>query len=95
MPEDVIHQTYDTLNTLRIKREKPTYEVCIDSVGPFPVDKDGYKHIIVIIDSFTRYLPYLTLHRSVDTSAKAAGESLFNHCCTYGVSKMIHTDNGA
>jgi transposase InsO family protein len=68
------------------------YEVCIDSVGPFPADKDNYKYIIVIIDSFTRYL---TLHRSVDTSAKAAGEALFNHCCTYGVPKMIHTDNGA
>ena len=71
---------------------KPMYEVCIDSVGPFPADKDNYKYIIVIIDNFTRYL---TLHRSVDTSAKAAGEALFNHCCTYGVPKMIHTDNGA
>jgi hypothetical protein len=50
------------------------YEVGIDNV-PFPADKDGYKHIIVIIDSFTRYL---TLNRSVDTSAKAAEEALFN-----------------
>jgi hypothetical protein len=71
---------------------KPMYEVCIDSVGPFPADKDDCKHIIVIIGSFTRYL---TLYRSVNTSDKVAGKALFNHCCTYGVPKMIHTDNGA
>jgi hypothetical protein len=28
------------------------YEVGIDIIGPFPADKDGYKHIIVTIDNF-------------------------------------------
>jgi hypothetical protein len=68
------------------------YEVCINSVGPFPADKNDYKHIIVIIESFTRYL---LLYRSVNTSAKVAGEALFNDCCTYGVPKTIHINNGA
>jgi hypothetical protein len=69
-------------------RTKLMKEVCIDSVGPFPADKDGYKLIIVINYSLTRHL---TLHRSVNTSAKAAREAQFNHCCSYGVPKLIHT----
>jgi hypothetical protein len=46
---------------------------------------------VVIIDSFTRYV---TLHACKDTSGRSAGEALFEHCCTYGVPKEIHTDNG-
>ena len=49
-------------------------------------------YIVVIIDNFTRYV---TLHRCKDTTAKAAGTALFDHCCTYGVPKVIHTDNGS
>jgi transposase InsO family protein len=69
---------------------KPMYELCIDTVGPFPRDEEGFMYIVVIIDSFTRYV---TLHRCKDTTARAAGTALFDHCCIYGVSKVIHTDN--
>ena len=70
---------------------KPMHEVHMDTVGPWAPDKDGYTQVIVIIDNFTRYV---TLHRSKDTTAKAAAEAFFNHCCTYGVPKVIHSDNG-
>jgi transposase InsO family protein len=49
-------------------------------------------YIVVIIDNFTRYV---TLHRCMDTTARAAETALFDHCCIYGVPKVIHTDNGS
>jgi transposase InsO family protein len=60
-------------------------------VGLFPRDEEGFIYIVVIIDSFTRYV---TLHRCVDTTARA-GTALFDHCCIYGVPKVLHTDNGS
>jgi hypothetical protein len=71
---------------------KPMYELCIDTVSPFPRDEEGFIYIVVIIESFTRYV---TLHRCVDTKARATGTAVFDHCCIYGVPKVIHTDNGS
>jgi hypothetical protein len=71
---------------------KPMFKLCIDTVGPFPKDEEDNEYIVVIIDSFTRYV---TLHPCKDTSGKSAGIALFEHCCTYGVPKEIHTDNGS
>jgi transposase InsO family protein len=68
------------------------YELCIDTVGPFSRDDEGFMYIVVIINNFTRYV---TLHRCKNTMARAAGTALFDHCCTYGVPKVIHTDNGS
>ena len=34
-----------------LSSDRPMHKVCIDSVGPFPVDAEGYTYIIVIIDS--------------------------------------------
>jgi hypothetical protein len=70
---------------------KPMYKLCIDTVGPFPIDEEENTYIVVIIDSFTRFV---TLHPCKDTSGKSAGIALFEHCCTYGIPKEIHTDNG-
>ena len=70
---------------------KPMYKLSLDTVGPIDPDEEGYKYVIAFIDNFTRYT---TLHRVKDTSAKAAAEALFEHCCTYGVPKEIQTDNG-
>jgi transposase InsO family protein len=71
---------------------KPMYELCIDTVGPFHRDGEGFMYIVVIIDNFTRYV---TLHRCKDTTARAAGTALFDQCCTYGVPKVIHTNKGS
>jgi transposase InsO family protein len=68
------------------------HELYIDTVGPFPRDEEGFIYVVVIIDSFTRYV---TLHSCVDTTGRAAGTALFDHCCIYGVPKVIHTDNGS
>jgi hypothetical protein len=68
------------------------FELCIDTVGPFPRDDEGFIYIVVIIDNFTRYV---TLHRCVDTTARAAGTAVLDHCCIYDVQKVIHTNNGS
>ena len=70
----------------------PMRDLHIDTVGPFPKEVSGNMFIIVIIDSFTRYV---TLHASLSTTAEEAGLALFTHCCTYGVPNSIHSDNGS
>lgn len=32
-----------------------------DCVGPFPQSKDGYQHILIIVDAFTKYLQLVPL----------------------------------
>jgi len=70
---------------------KPMQRLSIDTIGPLPVDSKGHKYIIVMIDTFTRYLltyPARTLE------AKECAEILSQHICRYGVPDEILTDNG-
>jgi len=47
----------------------PWQKINIDSMGPLPIDEDMNKYIIVIIDSFSRFV---LLYPSKDASAKPA-----------------------
>lgn len=38
------------------KKPIPFHTVHADYVGPFPVSTEGYKHILLLIDSFTKFL---------------------------------------
>jgi hypothetical protein len=63
----------------------------IDTIGPFEVDADNNKYIIVIIDTFTRYV---VLHPAKTLEAKECAHILFKHLCRFGVPDEILTDNG-
>jgi transposase InsO family protein len=48
--------------------------------------------VIVIIDTFTRYV---TLHAGKDASGGEAASAIHKHICTYGMPTSILTDNGS
>jgi transposase InsO family protein len=64
----------------------------IDTIGPLPPDDEINKYVIVIIDTFTRYV---TLHAGKDASGNEAASALYKHICTYGIPTSILTDNGS
>ena len=72
-----------------------TYEpmecINIDSIGPLPEDADGHKHILVVIDCFTRFLELYPL-KSTDSNEAAA--KLINHAGRYGFPDRIRSDQG-
>ena len=84
--DDTINVKSFTSITLR-----PMQRLSIDTIGPLPMDTKGHKYIIVMIDTFTRYLltyPAKTLE------AKECADILSQHICRYGVPDEILTDNG-
>ena len=83
----VIHTTpYVTSTT------EPMRRLNIDTIGPLPPDNEGNKYIIVIIDTFSRYV---TLHAGINASGDEAAIALHKHICTFGIPSSILTDNGS
>ena len=66
-------------------------KINIDTIGPLPADKDGNRHIIVMIDCFSRFVE---LYPVKDTSAIAAAKCLLHFSSRYGIPARISTDNG-
>ena len=71
---------------------EPMQRLNIDTIGPLPPDNEGNKYVIVIIDTFSRYV---TLHAGKDASGSEAASAIHKHICTYGIPTSILTDNGS
>jgi len=69
----------------------PQEKLQVDSIGPLPPDEEGNCHIIVVVDTFTRFVE---LYPTKDTTAKSAAKALLQHSGRYGVASTITTDNG-
>ena len=66
--------------------------IYIDSIGPLKEDSKGNKHIIVIIDGFTRWIE---LYAVPDVTAVVAAKvALLDWVGRFGVPAQIMTDNG-
>jgi len=65
--------------------------VSIDTIGPLPVDEDGNEYIIVIIDSFTRWVE---LYACGGADAKEAVKALMSYIKTFGQPSQLLSDNG-
>jgi transposase InsO family protein len=63
----------------------------IDTIGPLSLDEEGHKYIVVIIDTFTRYV---TLCPAKSLEAKESARIIYKHFCRFGVPDEIQTDNG-
>ena len=70
----------------------PFERVNIDSIGPLTEDVDGYKHIICIVDCFSRFM---TLFATKTTSAIEAAEALLKHCGYFGFPSQLLSDRGS
>jgi hypothetical protein len=74
-----------------IESYEPFQEVSLDSVVNLPEDSDGNKVILVVIDSFTRFVELFPVS---DVSADTAAKYLLSVCCHYGPVAVIRPDNG-
>jgi hypothetical protein len=70
---------------------QPMQQLNIDVIGPLPISTKGYCHIMVIIDTFTRFVE---LYPLPDTSAIEAANAILNHCGRYGIPTEIVSDRG-
>ena len=77
-------------------RSLSTYElfyiVDIDVIGPLPVDAHGYSHIIVFIDSFSRFTELIP---SKGDTSQLLATALLQVFSRYGLPSHIHTDNSS
>ena len=70
----------------------PMERVQLDHIGPFPVDAYGNKHILVLVDTFTRWVE---LYAVKDVTSKTTAYHLCDYILRYGPPKELYSDNGA
>ena len=70
----------------------PMQRLNIDTIGPLPISDREHTHIIVVIDTFTRFVE---LYPVINTSAKEASYAILNHAGRYGCPSEIVSDNGS
>ena len=69
---------------------KPMHRIAMDTIGPLDIAKQ-FQYILVIIDTFTRYVE---LYPTKDVSADDATDALWCHSCRFGMPLEIMTDYG-
>jgi transposase InsO family protein len=67
-------------------------KISMDSVGPLPMSEEGYIHLLVIIDNFSRYNELYPLR---DLTAKNAARRIVEHIGRHGCPNLIQFDNGS
>ena len=70
---------------------KPVERISIDTIGPLPADM-GLKCIIVVIDTFTRYVE---LFPKQEVTAIATADALWRHTCPFTAPLELITDFGS
>lgn len=71
--------------------EEPMAELSVDLIGPLPTSKRQHKHLLVIIDKFTKFVELFPLRAP---TSKAILERMLEVFCRHGFPKSISSDNG-
>ena len=66
--------------------------VALDSIGPLPESEFGFKHILVVIDTFTRWV---MLYPTRTLEAVECARALVQHFGIFGVAAEVCTDGGS
>ena len=74
-----------------VRPEKPPQLLSIDFFGPLTKTKYGYEHILVMMDTFTKYTKLYPLRRA---TTKAAIRSLENFMTVVGKPERVLADRG-
>ena len=69
----------------------PMTKINMDTIGPLPKTEEGYEHILVIIDCFSRWTE---CYPCKTTEAEEAAKHLVEFVGRFGCPKEIITDNG-
>jgi len=70
---------------------EPHQRLNMDTIGPLPEDEDGYCYILVIIDTFTRWIELFPIK---STTAAETAKILVQHFGRFGQAQEIQHDNG-
>jgi hypothetical protein len=70
---------------------EPMKSLSVDSIGPLTADEYGNKHILVIIDDFTRFVELYAIR---DVTALNAAKVLLSHLGRYGAPQNLRSDRG-
>jgi len=71
---------------------EPFQCVMVDTIGPLPKDDFGHSYVLVIMDSFTRFV---NIFPTVSTTAEEAVSGLVAVFGLYGMPQSILSDNGS
>lgn len=72
---------------------KPWHTISIDIVGPLPRSTQGYKFILSIVDTFSKYVLFIPLRSA---TASVVTDKIEEHVfLVYGVPNILICDNGA
>jgi transposase InsO family protein len=66
-------------------------KVCMDYIGPLPPDREGNRYILVIVDSFSRYV---NLYASQSNTANECALALLDFTSTFGNPTVLFSDRG-
>ena len=69
----------------------PFFELSVDSLGPFPADKERNVYLIVVIDSFSRFIWLIPAPSNTTIDAARALLSMFG---IVGCPAQLRSDNG-
>jgi len=70
---------------------EPMERLSIDTMGPFTKSAQGFEHILVVIDNFSRFVELYPLHT---VKADEAAQRLLEHVGRYGQPSQILSDGG-
>ena len=69
----------------------PMQRLNVDTIGPLPIGTHGHQYILVVIDTFTRFVE---LYPTRGVSGREAAEALLQHIGRWGCPSIISTDGG-
>jgi hypothetical protein len=69
----------------------PMQRLNIDTIGPLPMSSHGHQYIMVVIDTFTRYVE---LYPTYGVNGVEAVEAIIQHVGRWGCPSIISTDGG-
>lgn len=70
---------------------KPFNTLHIDHYGPLKKEKDGYTHIFIVIDAFTKFVVLYPVKSTTTKETITALKQYFRH---FGICKRIVSDRG-
>jgi transposase InsO family protein len=74
-----------------IPDKTPWRTISVDLMGPYPKSVDGHEYLLVVVDTFSRYVE---LYPQPTKSAIDSAKSLLQTICRHGCPSYILTDSG-
>nr|CAD2208261.1 unnamed protein product [Meloidogyne enterolobii] len=86
-----LHQSKEPITPME-PSGRPFQRIHVDLMGPVPMAKSGYKYVLMIVDSFSKWMAPIPLRNQL---AGTVTDALINHIITkFGVPECIVSDQG-